>query len=162
MQDTPVRSARAEVSEQNPGQHKDTTQESVDQEIPGRIDTTGHMMIFGLTATDTNQQEHRSQLDFPEEEEEEEVQRDKDTHDARFQEQQQSQVFFNPRFLPATDHCQQSQQAVQHNHWQAQTINTQVVVNIEMQGASRKLNPGHLYTIPHIAQATKAFVIAQD
>ena len=66
-------------------------------------------MLHRLGAPDTDQQEHRGQLDFPEEEEEEQVSRQEDTHDACFQDQHERHIFLDTHLLPAADDSQHSQ-----------------------------------------------------
>src|SRR5258706_5389924 len=79
--------AQSEVEQQDADQHKYTTEEGVQQELPGRVDTSRHTMLDGFVAPDTDQQEHRGQLNLPEEEEEQQVNGHKHAHDARFQQQ---------------------------------------------------------------------------
>src|SRR5581483_5652110 len=78
-------SAALEVEQQDTGQHKDTAEEGVQQELPGRIDASRHAMLEYIAAPDTDQQEHRGQLDLPEEEEEQQIERQEDAHHARLQ-----------------------------------------------------------------------------
>ena len=89
-------------------------------------------MLDGIAAPHTDQQEHGSQFHFPEEEEEEEVQRHKDAHDTSFQEKQQRHIIFDSLLLPPTNDREHCQQCVEYHHRQAQAVNTQVVINFNV------------------------------
>src|ERR1700692_1719585 len=92
-----------EVQKQNASQHEDATEECIEQELPRRIDASRHTMPYLVITPDTDQQEHRSQLDFPEQEEEDQINRHKDTHHTRFQQQDQGNIFFDALFFPAAN-----------------------------------------------------------
>src|SRR5579885_1272508 len=113
-------------------------------------------MLDDIAAPDTDQQEHRGQLDLPEEEEEQQIERQEDAHHPRLQDQQQGYIILDARLLPAADNRQQRQQRVQEHHRQAQAINAQEVIDIELDRARFRLNPGNVNRIGQLAQAAKA------
>src|ERR1700693_314805 len=119
-------------------------------------------MLYNIAAPDANQQEHRGQLYFPEQEEEQQIERHEDAHHACFQQQQQCHVFFDSWFFPAAYDCQHSQQGIQNDHRQAQTVHAQEVINAESETVCRKVNPWQVYWILRTIEVTEIVAVESD
>src|SRR6266700_565198 len=98
-------------------------------------------MLDGLVAPDADEQEHRGQLNLPEQEEEQQIERHKHAHHTGFQQQQQGHVVLDVWPLPTTDDGQHHQQRVQDYQRQAQAVNTQEVVDLDADTTRVKINP---------------------
>src|SRR6266849_4193495 len=116
VQHTGCVAAQLEVQQQDTGQHKNTAEKGIQQEFPGRVDASRHAMLQSIVAPDADKQEHGGQFDFPEKEEEQQVERHKDAHHTRFQQQQESHVFFNAHLFPAADDGKHGEQRVKNDH----------------------------------------------
>src|SRR5436305_8375320 len=119
-------------------------------------------MLHCLAAPDTDQQEHGGQFDFPEEKEKEQVDRHEDTHDACFQEQHQRHVFLDAHLLPPSDDSQHSQQGIEDDHGQAQSINTEVVIYSELYWTGFQIDPWQVNGIGEIFEITKMITVGGD
>ncbi len=115
-----------------------------------------------LVAPDTDEQEHRSQLDFPEDEEEQQVERHEDAHHTSFEQEQQSHILFDTVFLPAADNSQHGEQRIQNDHRQAESVNAETVINFEMHGAGLKVNPGQPCRVRRVDEIAKIKAIRHD
>src|SRR5258708_38048303 len=98
-------------------------------------------MLDGLTSPDADQQEHGGEFNFPEEEEEKQIHSREDAHHTSFKQQEQGHIFLHAHLLPTANHGQHSQQRVQNDQGQAQTINTQEEIDFEADRTSFKVNP---------------------
>src|SRR5579859_620858 len=113
-------------------------------------------MLDHIAAPETDQQEHRGQLNFPEQEEEQQVKRHKDAHYTRFQQQEQRHIVLHALLFPTTYYREHGQQRVQDHHRQAQAIDAQEVIDFEARRANGKVNPGNIDSIGQMAEITKA------
>src|SRR5947209_1950710 len=120
-----------EVEHQETNQHENAAKECIQQEFPCRVDASRYPVLDSLTPPNTDQQEHRGQLDFPEEEEEKQIEGQEDTHHASFQDEQQRHIFFDAYLLPAANDSEHRQQRVENDHWQAKPVNPQEIVDLQ-------------------------------
>src|SRR6266852_6311327 len=157
-----MRVGEIEVEQQDAHQHDRTAEERIQQEFPGRIDTSAHAMLHDLDPPDTDQEEHGSQFNFPEQEEEQQVERHEYAHHASFQDQHQGHIFLDTRFFPAANHCQHGQQGIQHDQGQTQPINTQEIADIELDITRLEGDPWQVYRVRQMVEVTKIITIEGD
>ena len=99
--------------------------EGVDEELDRRVDPA-------WPAPDADEEVHRQQHHFPHHVEEEEVERAEDAEQSRFQKQEQGEVGLHALLDPErVDEAQDPKQAGQEDQRQAQTVNTEEVVDVE-------------------------------
>src|SRR5215467_2812117 len=116
-------------------------------------------MLDDFGSPDADQQKHGGKFNFPEEKEEQKIEREENAHDAGFQNEHQGHIFLDTHLFPATNHRQHGEQSIEDNQRQAQAINTQEIVDIELYGTSLETDPGQVYRVWEMVEVTKVIAI---
>ena len=120
-------------------QHEDRAQEGEQEELHGGVDPA-------LAAPDADDDEHRHQHRFPEDVEEQPVQRRKDADHQPFHEQERGEVLGRAQLdhPPSGEDHQRRQQRSQQNQRQRNTVQAEVVVDVEALDPRNPLDELHL------------------